>query len=1027
MKEENMRQGEVPQLEEGDSVVGWWEGDLYRGVIIKILEEREVLVRFVDWGNMATLARDMVRKAFMEEVETVVGAVKCNLLGRDLLSWTKKLEQCEYMAKLKCVAMYKDMYMMTETMSSPLLPTQEDIPGTVTHVCEDRSSLWFCPTTSQSALDFIMDKLDQVSNNLTPLPVSHVFPGQLCAAMFTADGGMYRAMVIEMGEQTVSVFYIDYGDRELKDKAELWMLPEELLAMPPAVVKVDTGGKTVTIEQEDKLVGEEVVLRMVEDDGRTIAKFFIGSKEISFLSGIVQVESLPLGIKIGVILGHVETVREVWVTPLVKVDGVEACVEMVDKIADLLASKEQLVALESTQPGQVAVARFSEDELLYRCRVEEGGMVKFIDFGNGEPSEGGVLYEMPEEVEDYPAGAFKVNIEMEASVANTEENMVIVEEKLGGENIFIVMEEGGVATFYRGEEHVKFFETAGGEEKKVLVPKGCIIEISMSDDEEIEVSDGEEAQIEANPKIQAAVPVTVNHVENVSTVWITRATMYSALDRLGDQLAEMEGQLTPLANVGAGDMVVARFTEDGELYRGKVISIAIQVATVLFIDFGESEQQPVGTFMELPVQFRNLEPLAERVKLEGVEMLTESEECREMVDKRLNKEGISMMLNEKSEAIFLEKGEKIEFSDLNNQTDGRESSMTGWKAGDKVAYMTAGLVWRRGVIMMVRQDQVKVMGEEGLETMADIRHVKSAEMPLEALNKLEEDMIKSVHLHQGEPGDEGHLPHGEGGEAPVEEVSPVKHLTAMKLLDVDEDIPTKVLDEDEDTPAKILDVDESPSASMFDDTKPATPACSLPPTTASAPARSVFTPTATLTQQVVTDWIASCLHIINTKEMAKYKEGQEESICSGLLEGSVKKEEINKTENKGSNPAQTNSSVPVVSSRASKPSSVSSSTTSDPTILSPLEFLNHCQTPAGSERIKNLLSSGNEMVRARILQSVLSRDLMEMLSSPLSCQVVQKLLSCLDPDMRDQLAIPIIKQMPDLAVHPFGHQAVLAP
>ena len=57
---------------------------------------------------------------------------------------------------------------------------------------------------------------------------------------------------------------------------------------------------------------------------------------------------------------------------------------------------------------------------------------------------------------------------------------------------------------------------------------------------------------------------------------------------------------------------------------------------------------------------------------------------------------------------------------------------------------------------------------------------------------------------------------------------------------------------------------------------------------------------------------------------------------------------------------------------------------------------------------------------------MLSSDLMEMLSSPLSCQVVQKLLSCLDPDMRDQLAIPIIKQMPDLAVHPFGHQAVLA-
>ena len=284
--EESMRQGEVPQLEEGDSVVVWWEGDLYRVVIIKILEVGKVLVRFVDWGNMATLARDMVRKAYMGVVETVVGAVKCKLLGSELLAWTEKLEQCDYMVQLKCVAMYQDMYMMTETISSTVLPTQEDIPGTVAHVCEDRTFLWFCPAISQSALCILMDKLDKVSNNLTPssLPASHVFPVQLCAAAkFTTNGSMYRARVIEMKEQTVTVFYIDYRDKEIKDKAVLGMLPHQLLAMPPAVVKVDTGGETVNSEQEDKLVGEEVVLRMVGDDGTTTAKFFVCCEEINFL------------------------------------------------------------------------------------------------------------------------------------------------------------------------------------------------------------------------------------------------------------------------------------------------------------------------------------------------------------------------------------------------------------------------------------------------------------------------------------------------------------------------------------------------------------------------------------------------------------------------------------------------------------------------------------------------------------------------------------------------------------------------
>ena len=58
----------------------------------------------------------------------------------------------------------------------------------------------------------------------------------------------------------------------MKNTAELQMLPDEMLAMPPAVVKVNTGGKTVNSEQEDKMMGEEVVIRLVKDKATTIDK-----------------------------------------------------------------------------------------------------------------------------------------------------------------------------------------------------------------------------------------------------------------------------------------------------------------------------------------------------------------------------------------------------------------------------------------------------------------------------------------------------------------------------------------------------------------------------------------------------------------------------------------------------------------------------------------------------------------------------------------------------------------------------------
>ena len=89
--------------------------------------------------------------------------------------------------------------------------------------------------------------------------------------------------------------------------------------------------------------------------------------------------------------------------------------------------------------------------------------------------------------------------------------------------------------------------------------------------------------------------------------------------------------MTPLTNVGMGDMVVARFFEDGQLYRVKVISIKNMLYKVLFIDFGEIELQPVDTSMELPAQFRYLKPLAG-----GVEGMINNEDCREMVDKLLD-------------------------------------------------------------------------------------------------------------------------------------------------------------------------------------------------------------------------------------------------------------------------------------------------------------------------------------------------------------------------------------------------------
>ena len=149
--------------------------------------------------------------------------------------------------------------------------------------------------------------------------------------------------------------------------------------------------------------------------------------------------------KIEIILGHVEAVSVAWVVPLVKVDGMSAC-------KDNVATQDHLFPVENPQPGsgQMAVARFSENAMLYRGRVVKGGMVEFIDNGNGELIQEGLLYKMPKDLENHP-------IKIEARVLNTEENMMKVEENLGTDNIFLLLEDGTVGTFYKGEEPVRDF------------------------------------------------------------------------------------------------------------------------------------------------------------------------------------------------------------------------------------------------------------------------------------------------------------------------------------------------------------------------------------------------------------------------------------------------------------------------------------------------------------------------------------------------------------------------------------------
>jgi len=384
----------------------------------------------------------------------------------------------DYMVKLKCVAVYDNVFLMKKNVAQLNLPLLEDIPCELAEISGDHKCAWFHPESLQDSRDSLMDQLDTLTRALSPMSASEVFSGQLCGAKFSEDEVMYRAKVISVKDDMVDVIYIDYGNSESRSLSDLFMLPDEILSPNPHVVKLELDGY-------EKFSLESVkVVKLSDVNGRILAHIdadMVGKSE-EVKDDIehkvyIKEDKIPLNQKIPVSVGHVESVSNVWVTPKEKVEGINVNDEMINQIQDKLAlyqNNPQLLKLKlNVEVGDVGITTFTEDTCMYRFRLEDGNMIRFVDYGNMEPKAEKDLFELPEDLSKYPAGVVSVTIDHGTVVENTEDNIGVLDEKLNIENLYLVMEDGK-ATFYEKEQRVIFFQDENQE--RIRLMEGNIVE-----------------------------------------------------------------------------------------------------------------------------------------------------------------------------------------------------------------------------------------------------------------------------------------------------------------------------------------------------------------------------------------------------------------------------------------------------------------------------------------------------------------------------------------------------------------------
>lgn len=101
----------------------------------------------------------------------------------------------------------------------------------VTEICED-SSFYVQSVDTGAQLESLMEKLRLDLDSTPPLPGSYTpHKGEMCAAKFT-DGLWYRAKIEKVDGKRVSVFYMDFGNREIVNQSLLASLSAAYQSLP---------------------------------------------------------------------------------------------------------------------------------------------------------------------------------------------------------------------------------------------------------------------------------------------------------------------------------------------------------------------------------------------------------------------------------------------------------------------------------------------------------------------------------------------------------------------------------------------------------------------------------------------------------------------------------------------------------------------------------------------------------------------------------------------------------------------------
>ena len=178
----------------------------------------------------------------------------------------------------------KVMEVRRPLVEADALPKDGSIPVVLVLV-EDVRKVWVIKKELEQKLDKMAEALQRQASKLESVQNPGI--GCVYATKFSQDQQMYRAVVEKAEGHMVTVRFIDFGNREMKDKSELLQLSEKMAKWPavahPIILeenKVAEDSQTNRDEVEDVL-DQDLDLEVVLKEGRVV-RLESGGEPVNF-------------------------------------------------------------------------------------------------------------------------------------------------------------------------------------------------------------------------------------------------------------------------------------------------------------------------------------------------------------------------------------------------------------------------------------------------------------------------------------------------------------------------------------------------------------------------------------------------------------------------------------------------------------------------------------------------------------------------------------------------------------------------